>query len=481
MIRTSIGAWLNYATTYAFQIAFAQQYGSNSNAAIFIISFTVAIAASGLLYSTVQAVVVPRFLNSKGQILLKTARYLIISGLLALAITCVCILLSSPIAAWLKHFANGVPEDLQHLVQLSSLFFLLQFLAGILIAVGFARGRRFLPAASPAIPSVVATVALLVNSNLTPNELYLSLDVGVVLQILMLLVVLYPRVAVSSEEPVDVLVPTLQMGAAYLLLAVIAPLERVVAASQSPASAAQYDYAIRSLKGVQQLLIGGVVLAKFSDWSTSHLGSESVTGTSILFTLQLCTAALLFAAAIAVSSASFLVHLLFERGRFGPNDTRAVAQILLAGVAGFVFDGLASTLATSLAAVRRNGLLLAITFVTVSIRIVSMLGLGKLYGAVGVAESYSLTGVVSCVLLVALSVRFGNLAVGLIRAWVWSSLPGGVSVLLAGFLAWQQLVGPAVLRCFLVTGVFAAGSALWWRVSLPRGFGAGAHFGERVS
>lgn len=481
MIRTSIGSWLNYATTYAFQIAFARQYGSSPGAAIFIISFTVAIAASGLIYSTVQAVAVPRFLDSKGQVLRKTIRYLLVSGLVALAIACVCFLLSKPAADWFKRLTHNAPGNFQHLVQLSSLFFLLQFVAGILIVIGFARGRRFLPAASPAIPSIAGTIALFAHSTLTPTKLYLFLNVGVLLQILVLLIVLYPRLAVDSEEPANVLIPTLQMGAAYFILAVIAPLERIVAASQSPASAAQYDYAIRSLKGVQQLLIGGVVLAKFSDWSTSRPGVENTTRWSLIFTLQLCTGALLFAAAIAIGAASFLIHLLFERGRFTPSDTRAVAQILLAGVAGFVFDGLASTLATSLAAVRRNGVLLAVTLVSVSIRIVSMFGFGRLYGAVGVAESYSLTGVVSFVLLVGLSVRFGSLAAGLIRSWAWSSVPGAVSVVLAWYLTWQQPAGLAVLRCLVITLVFAGGSALWWRACWPDGFANGVRYDDRLS
>ena len=67
MIRATVGVWVNYATTAAFQIVFALRYGSGTEASVFVIVFGVAIAVGGVIAVSVQSVIVPRLPEVEGE------------------------------------------------------------------------------------------------------------------------------------------------------------------------------------------------------------------------------------------------------------------------------------------------------------------------------------------------------------------------------------------------------------------------------
>ena len=53
MLRASVGTWVNYGTSLAFQIAFAYRFGATESASAFVIAFSIMAGLSGIVGSTV--------------------------------------------------------------------------------------------------------------------------------------------------------------------------------------------------------------------------------------------------------------------------------------------------------------------------------------------------------------------------------------------------------------------------------------------
>src|SRR5204862_2506876 len=96
--------------------------------------------------------------------------------------------------------------------------------------------------------------------------------------------------------------------AQLILLALLPAFERVMASFHSPDGAAHYNYAIRTLAVVQQLVVGGWLLSSLGDWSGFARAHEQRRfQTSLLRTTASATLLLVLAASIVIVAGQKLV------------------------------------------------------------------------------------------------------------------------------------------------------------------------------
>lgn len=390
MIRATSGIWVNYATTALFQVVFAAKYGTGTRASAFVITFGIAYAAASVLVTAVQAIVVPRLIAPGGELLSRPLRLLawvcgasiVLLGLLAV--------LASPIAHALGPTVHIDPAQLVSPLRFAAVFALLQVAVAGVTAIVLARGSRFLPAAAPALPSIAAAVVLLAVGHASLTALYSGLLIGSALELVLLVPAIGRPGIMAGGGGAGLRATTLGTLGALGLLNLIAPLERIVASAHSADGAAQYNYAIRSLAVVQQLLIGGAMLSALGDWSDLvRTAQERVMRRSLVRTTIIAALLLTFAASIAVTSSDQLVAAVYQHGAFTHHDTRAVAALLLLCLPGFWADGVGLILSQALLAWRRNGIAIWIGVFRFVLQASLMLWFGHMWGARGVALAYS--------------------------------------------------------------------------------------------
>ena len=361
---------------------------------------------SGLLISTVQSVAVPRLVAPDGRLLPRTLRFLGVVTALAGLLSLSTALLAEPAAAVLAKLASIDQAQTSELVRWGAVALFAQFLAGELAAVSLSIGDRLIPTVAPTIPSIVAGAALLVQQSAGVVTALQWIAIGSVLQVTMLAILLSRRVRFGSALTPPLTSAALMMLGAYVLLTSITPFERVMAATHAPGDAAVYDYAIRGLRGVQLLLLGGLVLASLGDWSSlaTRLRRDQLAD-SLLRRAVLGGILLTLAASVAVVAGHSLVHLLYQRGSFTAQDTAAVTTTLLLGLPGFVMEGIGLIISPALVGTRHNSEIAAIGTINFVLRLMLLIVLAPSFGAPGVAIGYSLSQIVLTPLLVAAAAK----------------------------------------------------------------------------
>jgi putative peptidoglycan lipid II flippase len=475
MLRASMGTWGNYATTIGFQILFAARYGSESAASVFVIVFGLAISIGSLATSSVQAVLLPRLLDAEGRLLRGSVAALgavVAAALFVLAATAA---LSHPIGQLIGPHVHLSEEAITAAVPAAALFVFLQVCASAFMSLGLARGQRFIPAFAPAVPSTAGILAMVAGGRLSPASLLLWLAVGGVCEVALLAAtVRRPLHLAAGKHPRVGLVALLTAGQ-FGLLALIAPLERVFSAIHGEGGAADYNYAFRSLAIVQQLLVGGLVLAVLGDWAKLIRESDrSHVRRSLVRTTVGALVAVSLAAALAIVAGRRLVELAYEHGAFNASDAKHVTLLLILMLPGFCAEAIGLLLSQALLAARHNGAAIGIGVFHFLIRATLIVVLGTRYGAKGVAIAYSIALVtallVQVVVVVRLSLadardmpilRYGAViavgtvvtALGLDRTSHSFPVPASVGVVLACFAILAFLARPTLHRT--VAGVAA--------------------------
>lgn len=380
---------MNYATTVAFQVVFASAYGSSARAAVFAVTFGLAIAVGGIATATVQSVVVPRA-HLGGSMNINALR--VAAGVAAAAaVTFAAVAVSAgAIASVINARTSLSAASVAPALRWASVFVFLQVVAGVLIALSVAAGRRFLPAIAPAAPSIAGVVLLVADESPPLRSLYTAMAIGAAAEILVVALT-FRGVAIGAERMPRIGATAAATALQLVLLAFLAPLERIMASAQDVAGAADFNYASRSLIVAQQLLIGGWILSALGDWSAMAAAS-AVTALRASLRRALATAGMVLAAAAAVGLvfAMPVVELIYERGAFNHQDSRTVAQLLVLASPGFVADGVGAVFSQALIASRRNSLAIAIGCTTFVLRGAAALIGGSVWGAPGVAAAYSI-------------------------------------------------------------------------------------------
>jgi peptidoglycan biosynthesis protein MviN/MurJ (putative lipid II flippase) len=457
MKRASIGTWLNYATSLGFQVIFASRYGTSHAATAFVIVFSLAISMSGLLISTLQSVAVPRLLAPDGALHSRTLRFLgLITALAGLLSLCTA-LLSGPSAGVLTMLGSIDQAQASALIRWGAAVLFSQFLAGELAAVSIAIGDRLIPTLAPAIPSIVAASVLLIQPTAGVVTAIEWIALGSALEVIVLAALLGRRIRFGTAMTPPLTSPALIMLGSYVLLALITPLERVMAATHGARDAAEYDYAIRSLRGVELLLLGGLVLASLGDWSSlaSRL-RHSQLADSLLRRAVLGGILLVLAASIAVVAGHSLVEVAYQRGNFTARDTADVTTTLLLGLPGFVAEGIGLIVSPALAGTKHNAELAAIGTTNFVLRLILLAILAPSLGAPGVAIGYSLSQAVLTPALVVAAAKHSLWPRARFRAVLAGSLVAAGTFISALALSIFARPAPALVSGALVTAVCVA-------------------------
>ncbi|MBA3735467.1 MAG: hypothetical protein H0W90_09785 [Actinobacteria bacterium] len=455
MIRATLGIWINYATTFAFQIIFAARYGSSAAANAFVITSGLLFGLSAVATTSIQSVLVPRLVDPTGQLSGKALRTMIVLTAAAGLVLATIAALPNASARLLAHHVHLGISDLAEPLRIACLFTFLQVIAGVLIVIAIARGRRFMPAVAPAFPSIAACVLLALQPRTSLPSLFGALAAGSALEIAMLGLT-FGRLQISRRMDASLGFLTLATAAQLSLLTLIPPVERVLASLHSPQGAAHYNYAIRSLAIVAQLLIGGVILSVLGDWSTlGETHAVRKVRQSLASVSVWCGVFFVFAASLALVAGHALVRLVYEHGSFSRADSHAVTRLLLLGLPGFCAEGPILVLSQGLLASRRNWPAIIIGLAYGTLRLGLVFAFAARAGVDGVAIGYSLSTVSILVVEIVVVARLGLLgreSVLALRAGAviaCGTLGGaGICVALDGVI-------PVVAQLVTVVGVFA--------------------------
>jgi putative peptidoglycan lipid II flippase len=459
VIRATIGMWVNYATTGAFQVAFALRYGSGMEANVFVIAFGIAIAIGGVFTSSVQSVIVPRLLSRTGQLVRSAVRLALVFTLLAAAVLLAVWFEAHAVAHVLAERTRISDDALYRALHGACPFVLLQVIAGGLIAINVAIGRRFAPAVAPALPSIAATVPLAFADHVSVSALFTALSIGALAEVAMLVVALCVGLR-ERWRPVAGRLPrvgliALATTAQLVLLSLLPAFERVMASWQSPEGAAHYNYAIRSLAVVQQLLIGGWVMSSLGDWSNfARRREKRAFERSLVSTATTAGVLLTLAASIGLVAARYLVQVVYEHGAFTSSDTTSVASLVLLALPGFLAEGIGLILSQGLLAYQRNEIAIAIGLGYFFLRGGLVFAFGVQWGAIGVVAAYSVsTVVITCIEAGVL------IAIAVVRRSDLAQLRRGASVAAGTLLAATACVAfartvPSAVQASLVLATF---------------------------
>jgi hypothetical protein len=391
VLRTSLGGWINYATTFIAQVIFATKFGSSSGAAAYTLVFSILTGASSMVTNTVQSVLVPRMLDASGRFLPSALRKTAYLLAVAVALAGLTILWSDTLSDVLRD-ATGLSAGGAALVRSAALAASLQAVAGILISAAIARGFRFGPGLAPAAPSVAVGVALLAMRDPTVGQTLDAFVIGSAIEcaLLGLLVVRGAHLgAADADERLIIMV--LGTFGQFVLLALVAPLERAFVSASNVHDVARYDYATKSLVAGQTLLVGGAVLAGLGGWSALHrTGRLEELQRSVGRVVLMGTGILCVAAAVALPVMTDLVSVVFEHGEFTARDTEVVAAIVAIELPAFVLFGAMNLMTSALAAGRRSWELVALGVAMASARIAFAAVGARLGGVYGVAAGYSI-------------------------------------------------------------------------------------------
>lgn len=471
MLRATFGTWINYATTLAFQILFVARFGTTSGASAYILAFAIVISVVGIMVSTAQTVVSGR-LMADGDRLRSGALKLLTGIVVVAAVFSVAVLLLAPqLGGALSRATHYGAEQSTALFRIGSAVCFLQVLGGAAAVIDLVRGYRFAPTIAPAMPTLTASIALAFLSTLTPVGAFELFALGSVFQVVIVAIPALSGIKVAREPILRTGSATVLMVVSLSLLSLVLPIERAVVGLHSVRDIAAYDYGMRSLRAVQQLIVGGAMLATLGDWSSWHLDQRrkelmhrlvsSVAVLSIAFTL---------AASIAAVAGRAIVALTYQHGAFTASDTTAVLGVVLFGLPGFCAEGVGLVLTSALAGARYNVALAMLGFANFASRVLLALLLGRMYGALGVAAAYSVISVavlLPTIYLVATRLMIATVDLGRLRPVLIVSGGTIASALVLATLASQW---PAALRgavviaiCGLLITRFKPVSNLEWR------------------
>lgn len=396
MIRATSGVWLNYATTLIFQVLFAARFGASGEASAFVIAFALGLGVGAIVTGTAQSIAVPRLLTTDGALDHNVLRFLRRMTLVAGGLLASLALAAGPIGAAIARFVDVDKADLSSALRGAAIFALLQVLAASVGGVALARGYRFLPAVTPAFPSLAGAALLVARPEPGLGELFAALSVGALVQVTCLVAAAARRVR-TERTPSHELVGALAVVTAlqFALLSLLPVFERIFASVDDPAGGAHWFYASRSLAIVQQLLVGGLFLATLADWSAVARRASGRLGPNVAARAGATALLLLVAACVAMVAARQFVSLAYERGNFGAADTELVTRLLLIALPGFWAEGVVIVLGLSLLAERRNPRMIVLGVAHFTIRGGAIVVLGLSFGVEGVAAAYSLGTIVA--------------------------------------------------------------------------------------
>jgi putative peptidoglycan lipid II flippase len=297
---------------------------------------------------------------------------------------------------------------------------------------------------------------------------------GSALELLLLLIAVAPRLRTVSAATVrspKAHAITLATAAQFALLSVLPSVETFAASISSAGSAAEFNYAVRSLAIVQQLIVGGVVIASLGDWSSlANAGRRRELGQRFLVTLGLAFAVLVLAACVAAVCGRSLVALVYERGAFSAQDTSAVTRILFFALCGFCAESLSLVIGQAILALRQNAVAVTFGLTRFVLRLSLVLVFAYWWGAVGVAAAYSVASVavvglqlvyVARVLLEKVDVRR---AIARPIAVVIGTATSATAVGVFAGGASAAVRGASVVGAFMLLSALVARRAAAWRI-----------------
>lgn len=466
MVKSTAGTWINYATTALFQVLFARRFGATPAASAYALTFAIAVGVGAIFVGTSQVVYLPRLLAGDGAVLTAIVRRIGRLTIIALITFALLAGLATVLAPVLSPALDRSAVHLATLIRLGCLFGFSQVLVGQLAVLCWARGARFVPAVSPAVPSVLASIPMVAGGG-TTEILYLLLTVGSGVQVLILAVAGSRRLRLSAEapdrrgEP-----PTAVSLGSFAIAQLMVPFMVWTAARASATGGADFNYAYRAIAVSQALLVGGITYSALPDWSDFYRSEARASfERSVAQTVSIAALALSVAAGIGLVAAPTLVRLAFERGSFTAHDTRVVSAIVVAGLGGFVAEGVMLVLSQAILAERRIRAGIGFGMGRAGALFACVAACGLAGGPVGVAVGYSLA-------------NLGTLAVQLCYVWRKGIVTRRQARLARGTLLVATSTGataalllvvdvPTLARAGLVCGVFATG-LVRLRHNLPR-------------
>ena len=467
MIRATTATWLNYATTLVFQILFAARFGTTPVASAYVVTFVAAVSLGGPFVTTTLTIALPRMLDADGAFTRSAMRFLgAVCGLIMLT-SLVVVLSSSPVAALMAPVLAVAQSDLERLLALAGVFLAATALAGVLGTITLARGRRFLPAILPAVPSTIGAMYLLADGGATTGQTLAAVTAGALLQLaIMVIAVLRPIPRVIDAPPLQLGFVTFLTVSQLVLVGLLPVLQRVLAAAGDSAGPVRFDYAFRGVMAAQQLLIGGLLIAILPDWAALHRRAAQIR-ISVVHAWIVGGFLLTTAATIALVAAPSIVELIFQRGAFTARDSQAVAVLVRILLPGFVAEGVTLIVFQGMFAIARNDLALRLGFVRVGLQLVLTLALGLALGSTGVAIAYSVSLMVALVYALVIGSQLGLLGgddghLMARSAYAWLLIVAAGAVVGTAGQALPSWLGPGVvlLIALLSVRVFGLGGPL---------------------
>jgi peptidoglycan biosynthesis protein MviN/MurJ (putative lipid II flippase) len=414
-----------------------------------------ALGLGAVLTSTAQAVAVPRLVTTEGLLERRALAFMAFVTCISAVAFAVVIGFAGQIGRALAGDVQVGSPELAAALRWACAFLFLQVIASQLITVSLALGGRFIAAVAPGLPSL-AGAALLAATTPSVRVLYLALAAGAMAEVILVGVSLRRRARVVNGPPLGVHGIAILTALQFALLNVIPPLERAMASTGGNGGAAHYNYALRSLAIVQQLLIGGFVLAALGDWSAlAREGDAARIRSAVARTVVVAATLLSLAASVAVVAGRDVVTAVYEHGAFHASDTSAVNRLLLIAIVGFWAEGVGLVLSQALIARRRNDVAVGIGLGRFALQGCLIFALGRSWGAPGVAGAYSIAAGVTLVVQAVAARR----VLALRRADIGPF--GRVSVVGIGTLASAAVVAavaggvPALAQLACVVTVFA--------------------------
>lgn len=397
MLRSTIGTWVNYATTLLFQVLFARSFGATPMASAYALTFAIAVGICAIFVGTAQAVYLPRLLGRDGAVLSATVKRVLRLTWIAAAAFALLWASASVIAPLLSPALNRADVHLSALMRLACVFGFTQVIVGQLAVLCWARGLRFVPAVSPALPSVLASIPMIAGAAVSTRDLYILLTVGSGVQVVMLAAVGFRHLRLSNEapdrrgEP-----PTAVSLGTWAIAQLMVPFMVWTAARASSSGGADFNYAYRAIAVAEALLVGGITYSALPDWSDYfRTDARAQLEQSVAKTVSIAALALTVAAGVALVASQTLVRLVFQRGSFTPHDTRVVSAIVVAALPGFVAEGVMLVLSQAILAERRTPAAMAFGIGRAFGLIVCVAITGLIWGPIGVAVGYSITNVIT--------------------------------------------------------------------------------------
>jgi putative peptidoglycan lipid II flippase len=397
VLKSTVGTWVNYATTALFQVLFASRFGAGTDASSYALTFAIAVGVGATFVGTAQVMYLPRLLTQGDAVSLIVVRKMLRLTLIALAVF-VVLAASAPLITPVLAPRLDLPGvHFALLIRTACGFGFLQVVVGQLAVLCWARGARFIPAMSPAIPSIITSIALVITGAVSPSMLYLLLIAGSVIQLLVLTLTGGRDLGFSREPPEQRGEPPILVSLGLFATAqIIGPFQLLIAAHGSRSGGADFNYAYRAIVVAQALIVGGVAAASLPEWS-SYVRAQArrELARSIERTISTAALALSLAAAVGLVASTALVRVVFERGNFNAHDTRVVSAIIVAALGGFVAEGVMLVLAQALAADRRIRMMIAFGQGRAGVLILLVAILGLTGGPIGVAAGYSAANVIA--------------------------------------------------------------------------------------